>query len=319
MDFPLISIIIPVYKVELYLERCLNSVINQTYLNIEIILVNDGSPDRCGSICDSYAEKDKRIVTIHKKNGGLSDARNVGLDAANGEFITFIDSDDFVHDKYIEGLYKVAYQGDCDIVQCKFYKGEKSEFTNKILINDLNFYISSATEALLDKNYKVTAWAKLYKKDVIGKVRFPVGYINEDVATYYQFVYNSKVIGIINEELYYYYQSSTSIMRGNNNCNYDFIEIYNDSIAFFNMRNEKLLAMKMRERFCVCLMVKYIQYYKFDKSVNDLHEMFIQNYQQITEKKLVSLIGRIAFTIFSYIPKSFARMLNIKNDLLRSI
>ena len=108
MDKDLISIIVPIYNVEKYIKKCIDSIINQTYTNLEIILVDDGSPDNCGKICDKYKEKDDRIKVIHKKNGGLSDARNAGIDIATGEYITFIDSDDYVAENYIEVLYNLC-------------------------------------------------------------------------------------------------------------------------------------------------------------------------------------------------------------------
>ncbi len=112
---PLISIIVPVYKVEMYIKKCINSIINQTYKNIEIILVDDGSPDNCGKICDDYSKTDKRIIVVHKDNGGLSDARNRGLIAASGQFITFVDSDDYIELNYIETHYNNLINNNADI------------------------------------------------------------------------------------------------------------------------------------------------------------------------------------------------------------
>ena len=119
MDNELISIVIPIYNVEKYIEKCLDSVIKQTYKNIEIILVDDGSPDNCGKICDSYANNDKRIQVIHKENGGLSDARNVGIERANGKYITFVDSDDYIELDYIEYLYTLIKKYNTKISFCK--------------------------------------------------------------------------------------------------------------------------------------------------------------------------------------------------------
>lgn len=117
---PLISVIVPCYKVERYLPKCIDSILRQTYKNLEVILVDDGSPDRSGEICDTYATKDSRIVVIHKANGGLSDARNVGIDQAKGEWITFIDSDDFVSDSYVEVLFHLATDFSCECSVCLF-------------------------------------------------------------------------------------------------------------------------------------------------------------------------------------------------------
>ena len=115
---PLISVIIPVYKVELYLRECIDSVLAQTYQNLEVILVDDGSPDQCGSICEQYAEKDNRVCVIHKENGGLSDARNAGIDVAKGEYIGFVDSDDWVAPDMYECLYKASVEYNAEFVVC---------------------------------------------------------------------------------------------------------------------------------------------------------------------------------------------------------
>ena len=126
----LISIIVPIYKTEKYLDRCIKSIINQTYKNLEVILVDDGSPDRCGVICDKWAQKDKRIKVIHKENGGVSDSRNAGLDIANGEYIGFVDSDDYIHKDFIKILYNLCKENNSDISVCETFKTDKDEDIN---------------------------------------------------------------------------------------------------------------------------------------------------------------------------------------------
>ena len=122
----LVSIIVPVYKVEDYLERCIRSIVNQTYKEIEIIIINDGSPDKCPEICDKWAEEDKRIKVIHKKNGGLSDARNAGMQIASGEYIAFVDSDDWISPFYLEYLIKAIVDSKCDIVECDIIRTQET-------------------------------------------------------------------------------------------------------------------------------------------------------------------------------------------------
>ena len=124
----LISVIVPIYNVEKYLQKCVDSIINQTYKNLEIILVDDGSPDNCPKMCDDYAEKDSRIKVVHKENGGLSDARNVGMEVATGEYVSFIDSDDYISLDFYETLLETIVDNDSDVVECgvvKFYENEK--------------------------------------------------------------------------------------------------------------------------------------------------------------------------------------------------
>ena len=180
----LISIIIPIYNVEKYLHCCINSVIRQTYKNLEIILIDDGSPDNCGKICDEYAKKDNRIKVIHKENGGLSSARNAGLDIAKGEYISFVDSDDYVAENFIEKLYKLCKENDADIAECDFYRikaNEKSMLyvsTTAVMNKELN-----CDDKLLVGN--VTTWRIMFNRQFImlnniTQVNLPA----EDIVSY---------------------------------------------------------------------------------------------------------------------------------------
>ena len=166
MKNDLISIIIPVYKVEKYLEKCIESVLKQTYTNLQIILVDDGSPDNCGKICDEYAKKDSRIEVIHKINGGLSDARNVGINRANGRYIGFVDSDDYIKEDMYEKLINLIKEYNADVSICNLYDvfDGKEYVRNKD--NGIHEYsrIDILKEILLDKNIQSYAWNKLYKK-----------------------------------------------------------------------------------------------------------------------------------------------------------
>ena len=211
----LISIIIPIYKVENLLERCVDSILRQTYDNIEILLVDDGSPDRCGEICDQYAIKDSRIKAIHKKNGGLSDARNAGIDVAKGEYITFIDSDDWVSEKYVKTLYDLLVSKSADISVCNFIRTEKEEIESSYEQNELYEFnnIEALTNLCGDFYQQLTvSWCKLYKTELFADIRFPVGKIHEDEFTTYKLLYKAKKIALTNEILLYYWQRPDSIM-----------------------------------------------------------------------------------------------------------
>ena len=218
MDMEKISVIIPIYKVEAFLEKCVNSVINQTYKNLEIILVDDGSPDNCGKMCDEFAEKDTRIVVIHKENGGLSDARNVGIDIASGEYITFIDSDDYVEEDYVDFLYNLMKkQNDIDISICccnVVYSG------GRIIDNTTNeFFIMSPRAALknmlYDRGVGVSAWAKLYSRKIFNTVRFPVGRLFEDSAVVQKTIMQCKKISVGLVSKYNYIIRDNSITNRN--------------------------------------------------------------------------------------------------------
>lgn len=215
---PLVSIIVPVYKVEKYLERCVNSILNQTYRNIEVILVDDGSPDKCGVICDEYQKKDNRIRVIHKKNGGLSDARNVAIPLVKGEYISFIDSDDWVSPYYVEHLYKAVSMCQADLGISWF----ENVFEGKALRSEpekelMRYECLTAGECLKKLLYQdgveVCAWGKLYKTELFEDLRYPVGKLYEDIPVTYETVKQSKKISVIRNVDYYYFQRGDSIQN----------------------------------------------------------------------------------------------------------
>ena len=211
-----ISVIVPIYNVQQYLRRCIDSIINQTYENLEIILVDDGSLDNCGQICDDYAKKDTRIKVIHKKNGGLSDARNAGLEICTGDFIAFVDSDDWISYDMYEILLNSLYKYDADIAECKFYLVNNNKCIPKLNNRnvEVNIYntIESLKSLILLDDLNTIVWNKLYKKSVLENIQFEVGRINEDdFFTYLVFSQANKIVSLY-KQLYYYVQNDTSIM-----------------------------------------------------------------------------------------------------------
>ena len=206
----LISVIVPVYNVEQYIARCIDSILKQTYTNFEIILIDDGSPDQSGRICDEYAAIDKRITVIHQKNKGLSAARNAGLDIMRGQYVTFIDSDDFIHERYLAVLYHLIKRYGVGVSQVAFERGVEDVFskTNRKIEETL------FNDSILfgDRNVKITAWAKLYTASVFINLRFPEGRINEDEFVTYKAIAYGEGIIVSSEKLYYYYSRPTSIM-----------------------------------------------------------------------------------------------------------
>lgn len=219
-DEPLISIIVPVYNVEKYLYKCVDSIISQTYKNIEIILVDDGSPDRCGDICDRYAETDSRVKVIHKKNGGLSDARNVGIDIAKGEFISFIDSDDFVSKYFIEILHRCLVENDADIswlIHGVHFK-DGDDDSVKFMNSDDDFSCKSvlsdeAIKRMFYQRIPTGAPWRLYKKAIFNELSFPVGYLYEDAATTYKACMLAEKIVLVDANAYAYRIRANSIIR----------------------------------------------------------------------------------------------------------
>lgn len=212
---PLISVIVPIYNVEKYLARCVDSIVNQTYKNLEIILVDDGSPDRCPQMCDDYAEKDSRIKVVHKKNGGLSDARNAGMAVATGEYISFIDSDDYVSDDFFECLLDAMNKENSDIAECsvvKFYEDNHfDEFNDDLL--EKTYDTQDAMSALIAENpFHQHVWNKLYKTELVKDIPYAVGKLNEDEFWTYQVFGRANKVSKLNKTMYYYFQRNSSIM-----------------------------------------------------------------------------------------------------------
>lgn len=237
MPHPPVSIIVPIYKVEPYLRRCLDSLINQTYTNLEIILIDDGSPDCCPQICDKYAVKDNRIKVIHKKNGGLSDARNTGLDICKGEYISFVDSDDWVSKNYIERLLNLAIKEDAGIVIGENIRTDGNSRSFKGNTSIKAYTSNEALHHLFSQNHIAftVSWGKLYKRTLFRTIRFPVGKFHEDEFTTYILFYNTNKIIYTSEVLYYYYQRGNSIVRTSHP--WDVLEFLEQRYLFFKERN----------------------------------------------------------------------------------
>ncbi|MCC8015166.1 MAG: glycosyltransferase family 2 protein [Eubacterium sp.] len=242
----IVSVIIPVYKVENYLRECLDSVINQTYKNLEIILVDDGSPDKCPYICDEYALNDSRIKVVHKQNGGLSDARNAGVNIANGKYIVFVDSDDYIEIDMIEILYSTAEKYAADIVECGV-----NYYVDKVKINDSFDKITvldskDACRCFLDRSLNIRSMTpnKLYKTNIIKQIPFEVGRLHEDMYFAYQALYYSpKYVRIECCKYNYRQQREGSIMTvpiREKNVR-DMIYGYEKRNEFFSERKEGLL------------------------------------------------------------------------------
>lgn len=215
---PLISVIVPVYKVEDYLKRCVDSVRDQKYENLEIILVDDGSPDDCGFICDEYSKQDSRIKVIHKKNGGLSDARNVALDVMQGEYVTFIDSDDFVSKYYVENLYIAIKEMNGDISASWFvnyYEGDQIPETSLVKKSEIKKLtrIEAYKKMLYQDGFEISAWGKLYKSSLFQGIRYPFGKLYEDIPTTYRLMEQTNKIAVISQRDYYYFQRKESIAQ----------------------------------------------------------------------------------------------------------
>lgn len=209
----LISVILPIYNVEKYLNKSVDSVLNQTYRNLEVILVDDGSPDNSGEICDEYAKKDERVKVIHKQNGGLSDARNAGIKIATGEYITLVDSDDYIEKDYVEFLYNLILENNAQMSICShsaIYENgtilKKETHERAILTPE-----ETLKRILYDDGIDISAWAKMYKKELFDEIQYPKGRLFEDAATTYKLVDECKIIVLGSESKYNYIIRNNSI------------------------------------------------------------------------------------------------------------
>ncbi len=214
-NMPLITVIVPVYKVEAYLDKCVSSIVDQSYRNLEILLVDDGSPDNCPAMCDAWAKKDRRIKVIHKKNGGLSDARNAGMAIASGELMGFVDSDDWISPDMYQMLYECIEEKNSDIaaigVEMIWEDGTPSRMLTKPGCCVLNR--EEAMRAIIEESWlKQPVWYKLYRTNLIRDILFPVGKYHEDVFWSYQAVARAKRVSVFDMPCYHYTQRDNSIM-----------------------------------------------------------------------------------------------------------
>lgn len=236
----MISVIVPVYNVEKYLRRCVNSILKQSYPNLQIILVDDGSTDRCGEICEELKKTDDRITVIHKENGGLSDARNAGLEIANGEYITFIDSDDYVSEYMVQIMYDILRKEHCKLIQCELKKGKEDHFQFK---NNGTYAKIDSHTAFESRDMKISVCGKLYHRSIAKELKFKRRKINEDEFYTYRCIYESSEVILYHAPLYYYFQQPDSIMHKKREyLNLDVLEAYEERIKYFEKMQEKRLV-----------------------------------------------------------------------------
>lgn len=253
----LISVVVPIYNVEEYLSNCIDSILNQDYSNLEIILVDDGSTDNSGEISDKYAQNNKNITVIHKNNGGLSSARNAGLKKSNGKYIIFIDSDDWIDTKMISTLYDLIKNNNAEIAICGFLRTDGSD--DKIQDNSKAKNIKTYTnmEAMLQLYNKecltefVVAWNKLYNIRLFNDIEYPEGKIHEDEFTTYKLFYKSKNIVYTDEKLYNYRITPNSIMNKAFNKNRLYaLEAFKERTEFARNIGDNEFYMETLKRYC---------------------------------------------------------------------
>ncbi|MDY3001340.1 MAG: glycosyltransferase [Romboutsia timonensis] len=303
----MLSIIIPIYNVEKYLTKCIESVINQTYKNLEIILVNDGSTDNSKDIINKYSLIDSRIKVINKKNGGLSDARNVGIEIAKGDYIAFLDSDDWVELNMYEKLYSYIKQENADIAQCSYQKVYNEEVNNQKIKEEIK--LISGKDSLYNLSGKnagktVVVWNKIYKRELFNDIRFPKGKYHEDEFTTYKVLYKANKIVDLNLPLVYYRQRDGSITNSKFNIKrLDALEAFNERLAFYK---EKNLDELQQLTLVPILRLTNEFYIKIkDSDIDDKYEILKllrqgikKDYILFMKNKYVSFKRKILLTIF---------------------
>ena len=290
----LISVIVAVYNAENYLNRAIDSILNQTYKNIEVILVDDGSTDRSSQICEEYAMADNRVRVIHKENGGLCSARNSGIENAKGKYIAFVDNDDAINEKFIEVLHKVCVDYDCDIAQCDFLMTlDDSVFLPPQETMDVNIYDRHQVmhefckESNLMKYWVV--WNKMYRKELFQNIRYPVGRIHDDMFTTHRLLWESEKVAVINLYLHYYFQRNGSITGVKNSIKerIDVIDALREEMIFFKERGlEDEYAFMLIKLYCTICEVyknkKEYSGYEEDKShYDDVMQKYFSEAQDI--------------------------------------
>lgn len=301
MQGALISIIVPVYKVEKYIHKCIESILNQTYDKLEIILIDDGSPDSCPKICDDYALRDNRIKVIHQKNQGLSSARNKGIELAKGEYIGFVDSDDYIEPSMFQDLYNTIVENNADISICNFYvinnKSKEKTVKNGLKNKQYN-KIEALKEILLDNEIQSYAWNKLYKRELFENVKYPVGKKYEDIGTTFYLFEKSNRIQYIGKPGYNYLNREDSIVFNyNEQTIIDYIDIIIERYKYVEKKFEELK--------------KYNFYYLAKTLItayNDVNSLLnINNKLIVKVEELYKLVkeefekyGNISYDLFNY-------------------
>ncbi|MDD4641507.1 MAG: glycosyltransferase [Bacteroidales bacterium] len=262
-----ISVIVPIYKVERYLVRCIESILHQTYPKLEIILVDDGSPDRCGIICDEYALKDERIKVVHKENGGAAEARNVGLDMASGVYIGFVDPDDYIHPVMYEHLLNNILLYKADIALCYYRAVNETDpvlYEDHALIGTVAVFDNeSALRKLLDDDHGnfVVVWNKLYRRELFDNLRHPIGRTREDEFMAYHVLFRSQKVVFLKQHLYYYLQRTGSFMRNKNlQDELNFSEVQEERVVFLEENNLPLLSLMALKFYCIWLTSTLFQF-----------------------------------------------------------
>lgn len=307
MSNPKVSIIVPCYKVERFLPNCVESVINQSYTNWECLLVDDGSPDRCGAICDDYARRDPRIMALHKPNGGVASARNLAVEQADGEWTTFLDGDDFLHPDFVRDLMQLALERKADIAQCGYVRGNDTCFPKidgKVVVHEYDGRTIFTRDVA-----KIIVWGKLYKTHLLKNAKIPEGRYFEDDLITWRWYYAAKRIVVTSRPYYYYTCNDASTMaKHKKSPNLSFIEAYDERIAFFLKRKDDELEQCSRRQLCKALMLSYCNPMLTEVQAQSVLRRFRNEWSLLCHSQVVALRLKIILGLFNRFPRLIARM-----------
>ena len=315
----MISVVVPVYKVEEYLRRCVDSVLAQTYRDFELILVDDGSPDRCGQICDEYAARDDRIKVVHQENGGLSAARNAGLDVAQGEYVAFVDSDDYCHPEMLKVLFEKIIQYDADVAVSGFRRVDQNGKDIDVEpylpeIEELMNGADALKRLIMEDSLRSVVWNKLYKRTLFKSLRFPVGKLYEDAFITPRLLYQCDRVVLTPQYLYFYVANPTSLTKRSRTVqHFDLIESRFQRIKFLQEVGFPKECVERTAQTAVCLYWQCLRDIEVKniskeekKRLNDVKKMVRVCYRNQGIK--VKLAERFAFEF----PSLFRKLRNVK-------
>ncbi|MBC7764904.1 MAG: glycosyltransferase [Hyphomonadaceae bacterium] len=320
---PLISIIVAVYNVEKYIDKCLESILAQTFADFELILVDDGSTDRSGNICDSFALEDGRINVIHKENGGLSAARNAGLDIAKGDFIGFIDGDDYIHSEMYRLLYNEITTRNGSIALCEVIRVDNSECDIFSVIDNQQYHVEELSNMdVLERMHDIRGWLyvvacnKLYRKNIFDNLRYPLNRLHEDEFLAHRILFNTSKVVSINVPMYFYLQRDGSIMNVFSIKRLDALHAYSERITFF----EEQGLFDLREKVILMMMLEFIHLYFSVAESEPNHKKSLKQYWHMYNKFLVYLLCRnsisvkqkLMFLLFFASPKAYKMVFNYR-------
>lgn len=315
-----VSVIVPVYNVEKYIDRCVQSLFDQVYENIEIVLINDGSTDRSGEICDEYAKKDSRVKVLHQEYNGVADARNKGVAMATGEYIIFLDGDDEADKEYVSKLYTTLKENDLDIAQCCLLRIRNGEPINKLevkagvrIFNGMEMQMKTFDR---DRYFCNVVCGKLFKKKLFEGLSFPYGRINEDESMIYLLTFKSERVGIIDDYLYYYHYNGDSITEKKYNIHrLDAFYMLEEKFAFYKERGLDAFANKVANEYFSQMSIVFC--HKKEEIADDYNaikkkarEIYKKDRKAILNRAKLRIDRRV-FCILSYISVGFVKLYGV--------